>query len=100
MQVAVNRKNIKFNPDASRVIARFLFTTEERALNTIRSVLIMTKSEASKALSPVLRDFSLRHRNISKIFERNFKKISHLFKLLNIDPESLDISQKILIGSY
>ena len=100
MQVAVNRKNIKFNPDASRVIARFLFTTDERALNTIRSVLIMTKSEISKALSPVLRDFSMRHRNISKIFERHFKKIRHLFKLLNIDPESLDNSQKILIGSY
>ena len=100
MQVAVNRKNIRFNPDASRVIARFLFTTDERALNTIRSVLIMTRSEASKALSPVLRDFSMRHRNISKIFERNFNKIKYLFNLLNIDPESLDNSQKILIGSY
>lgn len=100
MQVTVNRKNLKFNPDASRVIARFLYTTDERALNTIRSVLVMSKSEASKALSPVLRDFSMRHRNISKIFERHFKKISPLFKLLHIDPNSIDVSQKILIGSY
>jgi len=100
MQVTVNRKNLKFNPDASRVIARFLYTSDERALNTIRSVLVMSKNEASKALSPVLRDFSMRHRNISKIFERHFKKVNRLFKLLNIDPDSLDISQKILIGSY
>ena len=100
MQVIVNRKNIKFNPDASRVIARFLYTGDERAINTILSVLNMSKNEALLALNPVLRDYSMRHRNISKIFEKHFNKIAHLFKLLNIDPEILDISQKILIGSY
>ncbi|HSO85979.1 MAG TPA: hypothetical protein VLQ91_05465, partial [Draconibacterium sp.] len=100
MQIVVNRKNLKFNPDSSRIIARFLFTGDERALNTIRSVLAMSKIEALKALSPVLRDFSMRHRNISKIFEKHFNKIAHLFKLLDIDPNSLDVSQKILIGSY
>lgn len=100
MQISVNRKNIKFSPDASRVIARFLYTSDERALNTIRSVLAMSKQEAAQALSPVLRDFSMRHRNISKIFERHFNKIAHLLTLLNIDSETLDISRKILIGSY
>lgn len=100
MQVAVNRKNLKFIPDTSRVMARFLYTGEERALNIIRSVLNMPKPEASIALSPVLRDYSLRHRNISKIFEKHFNKIADLFKRLKIDPESLDIFQKILIGSY
>jgi predicted GH43/DUF377 family glycosyl hydrolase len=100
MHVEVNRKNLKFNPDSSRVIARFLYTGSERALNTIRSVLAMSKNEVSQALSPVLRDFSMRHRNISKIFERHFNKIAHLFKLLDIDPESLSPSQKTLIGSY
>lgn len=100
MRVVVNRKNIKFNPDASRVIARFLYTGDERALNTIRSVLNMSKNEALMALNPLLRDYSMRHRNISKIFEKHFNKIAHLFKLLNIAPETLDISQKILIGSY
>jgi beta-1,2-mannobiose phosphorylase / 1,2-beta-oligomannan phosphorylase len=100
MQVAVNRKNIKFIPDSSRVIARFLYTGDERALNTIRSVLNMSEQSASQALSPVLRDFSLRHRNISKIFEKHFFKISHLLKQMDVDPNSLDISQKTLIGSY
>lgn len=100
MQIAISRKEIKFRPDSSRIIARFLFTDEKRALNTIRSVLNMSDSEASLALSPVLRDYSLRHRNISKIFERHFNKIAHLLIQLNIDPESLDISKKILLGSY
>ena len=100
MKVLVNRKDITFLPDASRIIARFLYTGDDRALNTIRSVLNMTEQSASQALSPVLRDFSLRHRNISKIFEKHFNKISHLLKLLDIDSDSLDYAQKILIGSY
>jgi len=100
MLISVNRKNIRFNPDSSRVIARFLYTGEERALNTIRPVLEMPENYASQVLSPVLRDYSLRHRNISNIFEKHFNKISHLLKILNVDPDSLDISKKILIGSY
>lgn len=100
MQVAVNRKDIKFVPDSTRVIARFLYTGDERALNTIRSVLNMPEHSASQELNPILRDFSLRHRNISKIFEKHFNKISHLLKQLDVDPDSLDISIKSLIGSY
>ena len=100
MQVAVNRKNIKFMPDASRVIARFFYTDDERAINAIRSVLHMSDNEAHLALSQTLRDYSLRHRNITRIFERHFNKIAHLFLQLNIDTELLAFTQKILIGAY
>jgi len=100
MQVAVNRKDISFHPDASRIIARFLYTDDERSIYTIRSVLNMPEDEASFALSQVLRDYSVRHRNISKIFEEHFNKIAHLLTQINIDPESLDYSKKILIGAY
>ncbi|MCG6190958.1 glycoside hydrolase family 130 protein [Maribellus maritimus] len=100
MQVTVNRKDIKFYPDASRKIARFLYTGDERALNAIRSVLNLSETSVSQTLSPVLRDYSLRHRNISKIFEKHFNRIAHLLKQLGTEPESLNISQKILIGSY
>jgi hypothetical protein len=31
MQVPANRKNIKFNPDSTRVIARFLYTGDDPA---------------------------------------------------------------------
>jgi predicted GH43/DUF377 family glycosyl hydrolase len=100
MQVAVNRKNTKFLPDSSRVIARFLFTTEERAIATIQSILAMTENEVRLSLSSVLRDYSLRHRNISAIFERHFNKIAHLFVQLNMDANSLDNKLRMLIGSY
>ena len=100
MQVAVNREDIIFQPDVTRVIARFLYTDDERALCTIRSVLNMTESEASFTLNQVLRDYSMRHRNISRVFEKHFNKIAHLVKQINIDSESLAYSQKILIGAY
>ncbi|WP_319229001.1 glycoside hydrolase family 130 protein [Draconibacterium orientale] len=100
MQVAVNRKGIKFCPDASRVIARFLYTGDERALNTIRSVIGMSENSVMQILNPVLSDYSLRHRNISKIFEKHFNKIAHLLEKLNVGPDSLNTSTKILIGSY
>jgi len=100
MQIAVNRKDIRFRPDATRVIARFLYIDDERSINIIRSVLNMSENETSVALTQVLRDYSVRHRNISKTFERHFNKITHLFKRLNIDPKLLEFSQKIFIGSY
>ncbi len=100
MQVTVKRKNVIFNPDPSRVIARFLFAGEKRAVNTIRTVLEMSEEAALLTLKQTLRDYSMRHRNISKVFEKHFDSIAHLFKQLNIDPEALDYSRRILIGSY
>lgn len=100
MQVTVKRKELKFLPDSSRVITRFLYTNDERAVNTIRCVLNMSEHEASATLSRVLRGYTMRHRNISRIFSKNFDKISHLFSHLKINPDLLGISQKILIGSY
>jgi beta-1,2-mannobiose phosphorylase / 1,2-beta-oligomannan phosphorylase len=100
MQVTVNRKNVTFLPDSKRIIARFLFIDEKRALSTIHSVLAMSESKASIVLNQLLRDYSMRHRNISKIFERHFKKVAFLLKELAIDSESLDFTRKILIGSY
>lgn len=100
MPIEVNRKDIKFQPDATRVIARFLFMEDERALFTIHSVLSMAENEVSIALSQVLRDYSLRHRNVSKIFEKHFTNIAPLLGMLNMDPDSIKFSRKILIGSY
>ncbi|HEY5500256.1 MAG TPA: glycoside hydrolase family 130 protein [Bacteroidales bacterium] len=100
MQVAINRKKIKFLPDSSRVIARFFYADDERAINTIKSVLQMSENDSQRALNQVLRDFSLRHRNITKIFQRHFDTIAYLFIQLNMEVSQLSFTQKILIGSY
>jgi predicted GH43/DUF377 family glycosyl hydrolase len=100
MQVTVNRKDIKFNPDATRVIARFLYNSDERSKNIIRNVLAMPDSEVNIALRQVLRGYSRRHRNISMIFETHFSKLSNLFDELEIKPGKVNQSRKALIGSY
>ncbi len=100
MNFQVVRRNVKFIPDASRVIARFLFTSENRSINIIRNVLAMSDEGVNVALGQVLRDYSRRHRSISKIFEKHFNKITPLFSRFNIDTKSLTMSQKVLIGSY
>jgi beta-1,2-mannobiose phosphorylase / 1,2-beta-oligomannan phosphorylase len=100
MQVVVNRKDTIFLPDPSRIIARFLFTNNKRASEIIRSVIEMPQEDALVALKQTLRDYSMRHRNISKIFEKHFNKIAHLISEMNMDPSSIDYSKRVLIGSY
>jgi len=100
MQITVTRKDVRFYPDPTRVIARFFYYTDERSINIIRMVLAMTEDEVKTALSQVLRGYSTRHRNISKIFEKHFNKLNTLFKELDINPDDFDVSRKVLIGSY
>jgi predicted GH43/DUF377 family glycosyl hydrolase len=100
MPVSVKRYNNIFRPDASRVIARFLYTGDERSMNVIKKVLEMPEYEVKLTISQVLRGFSQRHRNISKIFEKHFNQITHLFENLDIKPEDVDLNRKVLIGSY
>jgi len=100
MQVTVTRKDSKFLPDPSRVIARFFNISNERNKNIIRNVLAMSDSEVNIALSQVLRGYSRRHRNISMIFETHFNKLANLFDELGIKPGKVNQSRKALIGSY
>ena len=100
MQVTVIRKDVKFNPDPSRVIARFHYTNDERSKNIIQKVFDMPDNQAKIALNQVLRGYSKRHRSISTIFESHFNKLSHLFNELNINPDNIEENMKVLIGSY
>jgi predicted GH43/DUF377 family glycosyl hydrolase len=100
MSVNIVRKDILFEPDASRVIARFFYTSEERGIELIKRVLKLTDKQQQEILIQVLRDYSKRHRSISRVFEKHFNKIAHLFKLLDIDTHKLSSGQKALIGSY
>lgn len=100
MQVYVNRKEIRFLPDSSRVISRFFFTSDERSLDIIRFVLDMPEREITITLNQVLRDYARRHRNISLLFEKHFKKLAHLFEVLKVNPDELSLSVRVLVGSY
>jgi beta-1,2-mannobiose phosphorylase / 1,2-beta-oligomannan phosphorylase len=100
MGVSVNRKDIKFQPDPSRVIARFCNYSKEQGKNILDNVLAMSEGEVLNTLSQVLRRYSRRHRNISQIFETHFNNLAGLFIELGIKPGRIDQSRKALIGSY
>lgn len=100
MQITVTRKDGRFLPDPSRVIARFFNISDERSKYVISNVLAMSESEVYTTLSKVLRGYSRRHRNISMIFERHFNKLNSLFDELGIKPGNVNQSHKLLIGSY
>ena len=100
MGITINRKDTKFLPDPSRVIGRFCYFSNERGKNIILSVLAMSDSEVFNALNQVLRRYSRRHRNISKLFEMHFIKLSGLFNELGIKAAKINQSRKALIGSY
>ena len=100
MQITVTRKNIRFSPDPGRVITRFCNFSNERSKNIITSVLAMSDSEVFIALNQVLRGFSRRHRNISKVLDLHFIKLSDSFKELGIKPIKVNQSRKALIGAY
>jgi len=100
MQVVVTRKKITFSPDPSRIIARFLYVNDERSADIIRKVLAMPEKEVNIAMSQLLRGYSRRHRNISKIFEKHFDRMAPIFDKIEINEDDLSPAQKALIGSY
>ncbi|MDA3809006.1 MAG: glycoside hydrolase family 130 protein [Spirochaetaceae bacterium] len=100
MQVNVNRKDVQFNPDSSRVIARFMYTGDKRSKTIIKRVLLLSEEEIKEKLNQVLRRYARRHRSISNIFEKHFLHLHELIDEMGIDIDSLDISQRALIGSY
>jgi predicted GH43/DUF377 family glycosyl hydrolase len=100
MQVAVTRKQFIFSPDPSRIIARYFYMSDERSAGIIRKVLAMPEKEVNIAMSQLLRGYSRRHRNISRIFEKHFTKLAPVFEKIEVNEEDLSQAQKALIGSY
>ena len=101
MPVTVKRKTVQFNPDPKRVIPRFFWPGDDnRARVVIQMVLALPHEERTQLFNQVLRDFSSRHRNITKIFDQNFKRVKHLLADLNITVKSLSKETQYVIGAY
>ena len=100
MRLQITRKAVKVYPDPKRVIARFFFNGEERAQQVIKMVLKLSKEEVFELISPLLQEYSKRHRNITKILARHCKKVKYAIDSIGIDYEVLDKYQRLLIGSY
>ena len=102
MAVTVKRLPNKFYPDPTRVIARFYMNGgTDRTKTIIRRILDFSDEEVTLALNTVLADFSSRHRNITKIFEKNFDTVKDILASdPDMFPKPLSLKRKLLVGSY
>ena len=100
MRLSIERKPIRVNPDPKRVIARFFFNGNDRAKEVIERVMEISEEVAFGIVSPLLQEYSKRHRNITRVLNRHCSKLKPLFLELNIDYDTLTINRKLLVGSY
>lgn len=100
MRLSIERKPIRVNPDPKRVIARFFFNGNDRAKEVIERVMDISEEEAFGIISPLLQEYSKRHRNITRVLNRHCSKLKPLFSELNIDFDTITVYRKLLIGSY
>lgn len=100
MKISVERKSVRFVPDFKKVIARFFYTGDERARELIKKVMQLDEKEVDILANQILREFSKRHRNISKILINHFNYVIPRIQELQIDPNTISDLRKILLGSY
>ena len=100
MRLSVERKPVKVLPDTKRVIARYFFNGDERAIELLKKILALDKEETFGLISPLLQDFSKRHRNITRKLLRNAERVKKYVALAGYEYEKLDEYAKLLIGSY
>ena len=100
MRLTIERIPVRVNPDSKRVIARFFFNGDDRGKSVIKHVMAIDESKIFGLISPILQEFSKRHRNITKILKRHSDKVQALFKAINVDYDQVSESRKLLVGSY
>jgi hypothetical protein len=90
MHISIQRKNIKFLPDNTRIVARFFDNGELRTRELLKRVITLKEVGIDRELEHTLREFAGRHRNISQIFMRHFELHRPLIEEMgmNILPKS------------
>ncbi|MDH4089169.1 MAG: glycoside hydrolase family 130 protein [Cyclobacteriaceae bacterium] len=100
MRVPVARKNIKFTPDSSRVVARYFMNGDERTKNMVSRIMALDEKQVALTLEHTLREFASRHRNISRVFFKHCANIEGIIESMQINYAGLSDERKLLIGSY
>jgi predicted GH43/DUF377 family glycosyl hydrolase len=100
MRISIQRKSTKVIPDSKRVIARFFFNGFERAKEVILHVTSLTDDQVFSIISPILQEYSKRHRNITRLLQRHCDRLKNLFPELGLNYDDIPIYTKLLLGSY
>lgn len=100
MRIPIQRQTTTIHPDSKRVIARFFFNGKDRAKEVIQRIMSLDEEEAFGIISPILQEYSKRHRNITKVLEKNFKRVEEIVKEVVPSMSELNKMRKLLIGAY
>ena len=100
MRIPIERQPVRVYPDAKRVIARFFFNGEQRAKDVIERVMKLSEDEVFAIISPLLQEFSKRHRNITKILYRHCNRVAPFIESVGFDPQELTSYRRLLMGTY
>lgn len=100
MRVSVTRKDVRFVPDSSRVVALYFMNGDLRTQKLISRIIGMNDAEVSLALEHTLREFANRHRNISRVFLKHCQRIQGIIEGMQIDFSGISEERKMLIGSF
>ncbi|MDA9555678.1 glycoside hydrolase family 130 protein [Pelobium sp.] len=97
MRIPVKRLNVKVMPDAHRVIARFFYNGEERAKEILKHIYSLSDQDVYFLITPILQEFSKRHRNITRLLNKHAQK---LHELIDIKLDEHSPFRRLLIGAY
>lgn len=100
MRLTIDRKPVRVVPNPRRVIARYFFYGDERAVFVIKNVLAMDDAQVKSIVFPLLQDFSSRHRNITDKLLKHCRNVSRFIEAAGGIFDELDDFTKYLIGSY
>ena len=74
MPVNLTRKNIIFQPDSSRVIARYMYSNDQRSAHLIMRILALPEKQHRETVLDILRDYSKNtpeyHQDLSEKFRQ------------------------------
>src|SRR5512146_1470516 len=89
---------IKLHASAKGVITHFLFLPgKDRITHVINRLTILSEDEVEVNLDKVMKEFAIRHRDISKIF------LDHINRINNSNKEDLlffSERKRLLLGAY
>ena len=115
MRIIVNRLPNRLYPDFKRVTVQFMDIGFDRIRDLMQKVIDMDTELASQVLTKTLREFSRRHRNLTRVFDKNYQKaleivlngvrdttsVSDDLKVVGLNGvDSISEEKKLLIGAY
>ncbi|MEP6927452.1 MAG: glycoside hydrolase family 130 protein [Ginsengibacter sp.] len=94
----VTKNSIRLLASAKGVITHFLFLPgENRISNVIKRLTILKEDEVEASLEKVMKEFAIRHRNISETFKNHFNRINNQYK---DDLLLFSERKRLLLGAF